>query len=256
MSEKAAMNKLFEKLNDLQEVFSYGQKAIPVIYNIIDFMRETIPLLESINHSIEESTSKIPKAKHQINDVTNATELATTEILDLVDTISDELETVVAFLKKLEENQNSLDDDFSEIIELLGDNDKAKEKLIALKNKLNITDDIKSTSDVIDKIKNDAYSITLSLQVQDITSQQLAAVNHLIESVRNKLASLVHTIGDSSIENIDLISESEKVGVTFDEDAKYTKDKTRQDLADSIISGKNNSRSIQASQEEIDKLFS
>jgi len=257
MSEKAAMNVLFEKLNDLQEVFTYGQKAIPVIYNIIDFMRETIPLLESINHSIAESTSKIPKAKHQIDDVTNATELATTEILDLVDTISAELDTVEGFFASLQESQNDLDNDFNEIIELVGDNEAAKEKLLALKNKLDVGEKITTTSEILGKIKNDAYSITLSLQVQDITSQQLAAVNHLIESVRNKLASLVHTIGDSSIEDIDLVSESEKVGLVFDKDAKYTKDQSRQDLADSIIGGNNKSvGNTPASQEEIDKLFS
>ena len=257
MSQKAAMNKLFEKLNDLQSVFVYGQKAIPVIYNIIDFMRDTVPLLESINQSIAESTSKIPKAKNQISDVTNATELATTEILDLVDSISGDMEKIESFFKEYENKHNEIECEFDELAELIGDNEQAKEKLNSIRTKLNFEEEIESLIETTGKVKNDAYSITLSLQVQDITSQQLAAVNHLIESVRNKLSSLVHTIGDSSIDDIDLVSEEESGDVVFDEDAAYTKDKSRQDLVDSIVNEKSNSSGNKnTSQEEIDKLFS
>ena len=53
---------------------------------------------------------------------------------------------------------------------------------------------------IINKIKDDANNITLSLQVQDITSQQLAAVNHLIESVQAKLGKLVVNLEGTDIE--------------------------------------------------------
>lgn len=262
MSEKTTMNRLFEKLNDLQEVFRYGQKAIPVIYNIVDFMRETIPLLEGINQSIAESTSKIPKAKHQIDDVTNATELATTEILDLVDAISGELETVKSTFNGLKHKQKDFKKEIDEILKLVEGNDKATDKLLSLKTNLDVDDNIDAANNIIDKINNDAYSITLSLQVQDITSQQLAAVNHLIESVRNKLSSLVHTIGDTTMgnttmEDFNLIGDEEKTNLNFDQDAKYNKDKSRQELVDSIIGSQSNPvRNKNTSQEEIDKLFS
>ena len=100
------MTQLFNKLNDLKAVFTYGQKIIPIIQNLVDFMKETIPLLETINNSIADSTSKIPKASHQINNVTHANEMATTEILDLVDVISNETSKIEERFKKEDEIKN------------------------------------------------------------------------------------------------------------------------------------------------------
>ena len=72
------------KLRELKALFSVGEKIIPSIQKLVDFINEMSPLLVHINNSIEESNSKIPKATDHIVDVTNATELATTEILDSV----------------------------------------------------------------------------------------------------------------------------------------------------------------------------
>jgi hypothetical protein len=60
------LSQLFSKLDDLKKVFTYGEKLIPVIQSLGEFMKETVPLLENINRSIAESTSKIPKATNQI----------------------------------------------------------------------------------------------------------------------------------------------------------------------------------------------
>ncbi|MCK9212589.1 MAG: hypothetical protein M0P61_17295, partial [Ignavibacteriaceae bacterium] len=62
MKKATNLSELFEKLDDLKTVFRYGEKLIPVIQGLVDFMRDTVPLLENINTSIAESTSKIPKA--------------------------------------------------------------------------------------------------------------------------------------------------------------------------------------------------
>lgn len=93
------MNQVFSKLSDLKYVFHFGEKLIPIIQSIIEFMRDVVPLLENINQSITDSTNDIPKASHQINNVTSATELATTEILDLVDSISGSLTNMERMLK-------------------------------------------------------------------------------------------------------------------------------------------------------------
>ena len=94
MMSSENMSQLFAKLNDLKKVFTYGEKLIPVIQSLGEFMKETVPLLENINKSIAESTSKIPKASNQIQNVTSATEMATTEILDLVDVLNADLESI------------------------------------------------------------------------------------------------------------------------------------------------------------------
>jgi len=69
---------------------------------IVDFMQDTVPLLENVNRSIQDSTNKIPKAALQINNVTNATEVATTEILDIVDAISNDVQTIKTKLEIFE----------------------------------------------------------------------------------------------------------------------------------------------------------
>ncbi len=104
--------------------------------------------------------------------------------------------------------------------------------------------------DSIKKIRDDAYNITLSLQVQDITTQQLAAVNHLIESVQGKLASIIVEFeGTTNFEKGQDFEFTEEVN--FNPDAVYTKSTENQKLVDDLI----NEGSKNTSQDEIDKLF-
>ncbi len=213
---------VFNKLDDLKLVFNYGQKIIPIIQNLIDFMRETVPLLENINNSISESTSKIPKASHKINDVTHATELATTEILDMVDNISGEI-------SKLEK---TYDGKFNEMKSIF------------------TAEELEGAKESIKKIKDYSNNITLSLQVQDITAQQLAAVNHLIESVQKKLGELINDIEDADLDKIDRMNLELDEKITFDPNASYIKKDDHQKVADMIMDSNNLS-----SQEEVDKLF-
>ena len=245
------MTQLFNKLDDLKSVFTYGQKIIPIIQNLVDFMKDTIPLLENINHSIADSTSKIPKASHQISNVTHATELATTEILDLVDVISNE----VGKLEKKFKNEIELNSQKSELFEKLlvvvKGNEEAEDIIRQLKDLQEQNVKMDQVTDPIEKIKNDAYNITISLQVQDITAQQLAAVNHLIESVQTKLSELIIEIQNAEIREPESLSIEAPTNAAFNPDARYKKNGESQKLADSLV---NESRN--ASQDEIDKLFS
>ncbi len=247
---KINVNVLYSKLDSLNIVFKDAQRLIPIIQNLIEFMRETIPMLENINKSIYESTFKIPRATNQINDVTSATEMATTEILDIVDIISNDISAIeftVTELLSYEEKRSlilnkikSLVQDNKEVVALFEEFDKIKG---GVETYPKILDSIK-------KIKDDAYNITLSLQVQDITTQQLAAVNHLIESVQGKLASIIVEFeGVADIENKEDFEFPEESN--FNPDAIYTKSKDNQKLVDDLISEGNKS----ASQDEIDKLF-
>lgn len=252
MKQVNNMSELFDRLNDLKAVFKYGQKLIPIIQSIIDFMRDTVPLLEDINHSIADSTSKIPKAKDQITNVSSATELATTEILDLVDSISADvvyLENTFTELKEEEETKEKL---WGEIKNLLPDTPEVKELINKFENSRQFISKSSELMEIFQKISNDVYNITLSLQVQDITSQQLAAVNHLIESVQKRLASLIVHLDESDLRDFDTDTVYSVKGEAFDPDARYTKSTERQEAADVIINNTLN----KTSQDEIDKLFS
>jgi len=221
------MENVFSKLGDLKQFFVFGQKIVPVIQKIIDFMSDVVPLLETVNNSIQDSTSKIPKASTQINSVTSANEIATSEILDIIDSMFVDLSTIKAGLEELKNDQNS--------------------------------EKIKTLNEVVEKIEMDSSRITISLQVQDITAQQLASVNHLIDSVQNKLSSLLFDLGkqqDRPIPTFDANTITEQDSDyafsdgTFNENARYDRSTEKQELVDTLVL-----ENTKTSQEEIDKLF-
>lgn len=217
---------VFQKLGDLKSFFVYGQRLVPIFQKIIDFMQDTVPLLENVNQSIHDSTSKIPKAAVQLNSVTNATELATTEILDTVDTLIGEVANMKSKLgdlrSRLGESKESLEPEVDAIIT------------------------------TVDKIEMGMLNITLSLQVQDITAQQLSSVNHLISSIQDKLASLLVDLNSKEIKSVPTIEEMEvSKNAAFNPDARYEKSDEKQDIANKMV----NQITNQTSQAEIDKLF-
>jgi chemotaxis regulatin CheY-phosphate phosphatase CheZ len=217
---------VFQKLGDLKSFFVYGQRLVPIFQKIIDFMQDTVPLLENVNQSIHDSTSKIPKAAVQLNSVTNATELATTEILDTVDTLIGEVSHMKTKLGDLRSR--------------LGDSKESLEP------------EVDAIITAVDKIEMGMLNITLSLQVQDITAQQLSSVNHLISSIQDKLASLLVDLNSKEIKSVPSIDEMEiSKNAAFNPDARYEKSDEKQDIANKMVNQINN----QTSQAEIDKLF-
>lgn len=252
MRNQLNMEQVFQKLGDLKSFFVFGQKVVPVIQKIIDFMRDVVPLLENVNNSIHDSTSKIPKAATQINNVTNANEIATSEILDIVDSMSMDLVKIKNELADIKNGffhqRVTLENFGNEFKNLNGKFDSLKSgmSIDELENK------VTSLEKIVDKIGNDSTNITISLQVQDITAQQLASVNHLIQSVQKRLSSLLFDLGKQSgvsVPELDMIEET-KSDQAFNEDARYDRGSEKQVFVDSIIN-----ENKKTSQEEIDKLF-
>ncbi|MBU2492280.1 MAG: protein phosphatase CheZ [Bacteroidetes bacterium] len=247
------MKEIFGKIDDLKAVFKVGERILPILTSLIDFMGEIIPLLENINTSISDSTNQMPKVSNQINNVTSATELATTEILDLVDEISNELNDIEQAITKILELNQTRDDKFNEIIKHVEKNDKVIELLNEYKTISTYDDTFNIVREVLAKISNDAFKITMSLQVQDITSQQLSAVNHLIESVNTRLTGLVKEIDSSDLKKeFGSMKWEDSESTHFDGNASYIDREHKQQEVDQIISDQKQV----ASQEEIDKLFS
>lgn len=250
MNSDIAMTRLFEKLNDLKAIFMYSEKLIPVIQSLIDFMRDTIPLLENINHSIADSAAKIPKVTHQINNVTNATEMATNEILDQIDKVLNETGHSESMLERLLELEKEKTELIREVA-MESNSPRAVELLQKYDEKFDNSARIEVLLGVIKNIKEYANSITISLQVQDITAQQLAAVNHLITSVQKKLGSLINDIEKTHLRSTEHLHIPFEESMTFDPNARYQNGTSSQKLVDDVITKK-----IDAStQEEIDKLF-
>ena len=248
MKHSENLVQLFDRLNELKYLFHYGQKIIPIIQSLIDFMKDTVPMLENINSSISDSASKIPKAQNQIHDVTSATEMATIEIMDIVDVISNDISKIEDEISTLIAKEERKKEIFTKLRIMFGGNNEAVALLEELDKETAIFNQLSQILATVQKTKSDAYNITIALQVQDITTQQLAAVNHLITSVQQRLSNLVLEIDETDID----VKDKKKIVIpdeeTFNAEAKYDKDDSRQKLADQLLN--------KTSQDEIDKLFS
>jgi chemotaxis regulatin CheY-phosphate phosphatase CheZ len=129
--------------------------------NVITALQKVIVLLDRIKNAIEESSSKIPNASVQLNTVTQATELATVEILDVLDLMGTKIHILENGMKEFDQ---------------AGISEKQLLMLTGIKQTLS-------------ELKENTSNITVALQVQDITAQKIGAANHLIESVRKELLS-------------------------------------------------------------------
>ena len=245
MESAQNMQSILQRLGDLKSFFLFGQKIIPTFQKIIDFMQDTIPLLENVNNSIHESTNKIPKAAIQINSVTNATEIATTEILDIVDGMFTDLGTMNKRLVALKTN---LESQKETVEKFAGPVNNSSDLLAALKHD-EMKNDLEAVSGMVDKIQEGMTNITISLQVQDITAQQLSSVNHLMQSIQEKLASLLYDLSNKNNKDVPEFMDSKNAA--FNPDARYDKNHKTQELVDNLV----NENSVKASQAEIDKLF-
>lgn len=239
-----------EKNKDKTLNEKYTEKLEEIFENLLDFMKQAAPVILNINDSITDSTNKIPKATNQINNVTNATEVATTEILDTVDIISND---VLCIEKNLDEI-SLVEQQKNEILIKMKSLHLSEESINMLNEYERINNTLsvyKKVYELTDKIKNNTNNIALSLQVQDITSQQLAAVNHLISSVQNKLSSLVQNLDDTNSKDFWNMEIQVPKGSHFDPNASYSRSDKRQENVDSIM----NDQTKKTSQAEIDKLF-
>ncbi len=60
-NSKNDLESLGHKLEELKNLFSVGERIIPGIQKLVDFINEMRPMLSHINESIEESSSKYQK---------------------------------------------------------------------------------------------------------------------------------------------------------------------------------------------------
>ncbi|MGO9481564.1 MAG: chemotaxis protein CheZ [Candidatus Kryptoniota bacterium] len=264
---------ILDKINELRALFIFGQRVIPFLEELFYFVHDIVPVLEEINVSINESANKMPRAFSQLNKVTKATEVATTEILDNLDNVISRLNAIDAHFETTTNDLNALDKLDKQSVDILRsslneDNkelfqtilDIHQQKQAHLKAVVSNAGELKRSLKGIRAKSND---IMISLQVQDITAQQIASVNHLIESVQQRLTGLIDRFKLSGTELIDEIRKVESH--SFDPDATYDRSGERQKTADEIvreanalknkISGVVENLTDHASQDEIDKLF-
>ena len=251
MSESAKnLNEMVVKLKEIDNVFKFGEKMVPVIEGFVSFISDFVPFVEQVSGSIQDSRSKIPEASNQIDKVTNATELAITEVLDKIDEINEQLDSINESVDEISEKRESATETVNNLRVHFNGNKEAEELLNKLVDNIDIGLSLEMVKNKIGEINSNTEQITMSLQVQDITSQQLAAVNHLIISVQHKLGDLLNTVDSTGYDRSEDLKMEKLPDVDFDAKADYNPGTNQQVNIDSIIN------SEKASQDEIDKLFS
>ena len=279
MQSNTQSRTVHETLNDLHTIFVWGERAVPFLEDLMQFIESITPLIDEINLSLNESAKRFPSAQSQLVDVTKATELATNEILSLLekslndcDVIDKENKSSQKTVAKFSEFKASLR---TEIRSALSESDPRVHVLHAklwhqtekLVKQLDSAGETKKK--MVTALRSGLNKILMSLQVQDITTQQISAVNHVIQSVRSQLSelhdrlnSIKHiegpqfSLSESKVEFGDALSSSLdkdnditptpddeddtiplESGDTFDANATYDKNKSvkRQREADAVI---------------------
>ena len=176
------------------------------VRNVLDTLFGIIPLLDRIKVSVEESSGAIPKASTQLSSVTQATESATVEILNSLDRMAGRIDAGEASLTTLR---------------------------AAIDQVSPLQEHVAAIEKVLVETRQDSMAIAMALQVQDITSQQIAGVTAMIEAVR---AQLLDVAGQLDREHGPKAVQAEgKPTGTFDSDAQYSLTGERQQNADEII---------------------
>ncbi len=257
------------RVDELKALFHFVQRVIPLLEYLFHFLRDLLPVLEGINVSIKESSSKIPHASNKLNKVTEANELATTEILNIVERMIEKTNNLNARFTAIaatEEKRKALRDRITGLLNGGPGSDptasfasvrSAWQEYAALPL---YTDEIEAVGGITAEMINDATNIMMALQVQDITAQQIAAVNHLIESVQLRLSTLLGQFDQTDFQNLVHDHQVQLERATFDPNATYSHDGARQKLADRVVEQHTTGEldtgdNVVASQDEVDKMF-
>ena len=178
--------------------------------SVITALQKVITLLDRIKNSIEESSSKIPNASVQLNTVTQATEIATVEILDVLDLMGTKMHMIENGLKEFDQ---------------AGITERQMLMLTGIKQTLA-------------ELKENTNNITVALQIQDITAQKIGVANHLIESVRKELLNELNYF-ETAKQNTDKARRQVAVDIVgpkaFDINASYMKTPDHQTKIDEVV---------------------
>ena len=201
-----------KKIDELKAIILLAQRVFPSIEELFKFVGDTTPLLEEVNKAIQENLDKMPNAaSKQLAKVTEATETATTEIMDTVDRITNELFNIISELETLKSIDEQRLENSVSMLRAVADGISAGKDLSPLLTDINnfISRATTATSDehidiisgIISRltdIANEANTIIMALQIQDITAQQLAAVNHLLKNIQTRLSKIILHLNPSS----------------------------------------------------------
>lgn len=235
-------SQVMARLQELRAMFGAGQRAAALVEELFAFLSEVLPLMDEIDGSLRDSAGRMPQATSQLRSVTEATEIATTEILDLVDAALAQLAPLAEHLAETSTPEAPTHDALRRLLRerLAGRDDATLAEAEALlderdRRRRAHAEAAAAGAAAVEQARGHLNRILVSLQVQDITAQQIAAVNHLIESVRVRLAELVRRLADGDAPPVEP-ADAPDPG-SFNAHARYDASGRPQELADRILAG-------------------
>jgi chemotaxis regulatin CheY-phosphate phosphatase CheZ len=214
---------------------------------MVDLVASVVPMLDTIRLSIEEGSGHIPRASQQLQNVTQATETATMEILNVLDSMTQKIsdaENGLAAVKEVLMTRQTLERQLTERLNTLGSDGTDGKQLSSLtalwtqhQQIPGVSDRVGAVEESLAQSKADSINIAMALQVQDITSQQIAGVLDSIEVVRGRLQKALEAVGGTAqvVQQSGVVLVPGAVPKHYDTDAEYTPSGARQESADAIV---------------------
>ena len=234
---------LQNKVEELQAVLLFGKRALPFLEDTFTFVKNIIPVVEAMKASVDATSDKLPRASKQLDTVTHATEMASTEILDTLETMFGKLEGMMARHSEqqrqtahLVETLNAIDTAFDELSTGTVDQEYVRRlRDMWSKHRLFLQTLGNGYPETLQGLQNDCTSIMMALQVQDITAQQIAAVNRMMQSVDEGLNRLMKHFAEVPADHDPQKYSHAHLAVQFDVAADYFGSADRQRTADALI---------------------
>jgi chemotaxis regulatin CheY-phosphate phosphatase CheZ len=241
--KREELDTLQKKVDELRAVLLFGKRALPFLEDIFEFVQQIIPVVEELKQSVDATSEKLPRASKQLDKVTHATELASTEILNTLETMFGKLEEMSARYREQQQRASRVAETMQRVnaaVDGLGANGAAPEVLGALREAwrnhcASLWTPEDGFPETLQGLQSDCTNIMIALQVQDITAQQIAAVNRLMQSVDEGLNKLMQHFSQVPSNANPSNYNHAHLDIQFDVAAEYVGVEDRQKAADALI---------------------
>lgn len=117
MDELKDIDNVLNQINEIRAFLKSTDEQLPFLVELFQFIKDIVPLISDAKLSLLVSTSTIATASSRIQDVNKTTEMATTEILDKLDSISNKLSGL--FNDEVEAQKKKVNDIHNDIMDII-----------------------------------------------------------------------------------------------------------------------------------------
>ena len=232
------LNIIVRKVEELRALMVFTQRTIPFLDDVFEFIKDIVPLLDVLKASVETTSEKLPRASKQLDKITTATELASTEIMNIVEGMYPKADRMRAEQESRKAAVATLRATVARLCALSAGSPGADEAHTLCAEATALLDGLVHSTEAVqelESIQSDCTNIMIALQVQDITAQQIAAVNKLMQSVDEGLNRLLKHFVKGAADHEESKYKHSRLDIVFDMSAEYDGSGDRQRAADAVM---------------------